>query len=382
MSVPDYLRKINLTRLRASAGLLLHYAFDAPIEDLTNNFIRPKLLKNRIAMLYKNRNSNWALGKYAATALIVGTVSLLAASCGQESKKDAQDTLQTQTPDAKATALSQGNDTERQKIEDRFITNYGSGLDSVYTVVRTNPEFPGGVRALYQFVEKNMRYPESARKARVEGKVFLTFVVNSDGSLQNIEVLKGMGFGTDPEAIRLVKSMPRWNPGVREDGQKVNVKFNLPIGFDLPEEKKEVSLAKPMRTEPVRTEILSDKAEIASIESQNDTNRKVDELVPLKSNQFRSEENLKKGVKVVIRGGGFYGSGQPLIVLDGVASSIEKPTYLEDIDPSNIESISVVKDSAAKAAYGLRGANGVVIITTKKTVKSPIDFKGESRFRY
>lgn len=371
MSVPDYLRKINFTRLRASAGLLLDYAFDAPIEGLTNNFIRPKLLKNRIVMLYKTKNSNWALGKYAAIALIVGTVSLLAASCGQESKKDAQDTLQAQTLDAKATALAQGNDPERQKLEDKFITNYGSGLDSVYTVIRTSPEFPGGEKALDTFVEKNMRYPKAARRAQVGGKVFLTFIVNSDGSLQNIEVLKGMGFGTDEEAIRLVKSMPRWSPGMREDGQKVNVKFNLPIGFDLPEKK--VGL-----TKPASTQAMERKPEVAAAEVPSDTNRQADEVVKLK---FRTT-SPGKGRQFQPFTWPRSGMSDVLYVVDGTAAPINDPDFLNRISPNEIASIQVVKDSAAKAAYGFRGMNGVVIITTKKLVKSPTDYRENSRFRY
>ncbi len=374
MSAPTRFRKVSFTRLRASAGVLLDYAFDAPIGGLTNNFVKPKLLKNRITMLYKTKNSNWALGKYAATALIVGAVSLLAASCGQESKKNEDITSQKQNNEE--TPLSQDDDTDAQELEDQLITNYGSGLDSVYTVARTNPEFPGGVKALYKFVADNMRYPESARKARVEGKVFLTFVVNSDGSLQDIEVLKGMGFGTDPEAIRLVKSMPRWSPGVREDGQKVNVKFNLPISFELPK-KKEISVAKP-----ASTEIIDAEPEVAAIETQNDANQKLDELIPLKYHPFRPGEDFDKDVKVTIRGGGFNGPGQPLIVLNGVVSPIEKPTYLEDINPNDIESVNILKGDKATSTYGFRGANGVVLIITKKTVKSPTDYKEGSRYRY
>ncbi|MFC5413038.1 energy transducer TonB [Larkinella bovis] len=104
--------------------------------------------------------------------------------------------------------------------------------EQIFTVVEQNPEFPGGMAALGQFLSKNIRYPPAASRANVSGRVFVSFVVNTDGSIQDVQVLKGLGFGTDEEAMRVVKAMPKWRPG-KQSGRPVRVKYNLPINFQL-----------------------------------------------------------------------------------------------------------------------------------------------------
>lgn len=104
--------------------------------------------------------------------------------------------------------------------------------EEVFTIVEQQPEFPGGMGALGQFLGKNIRYPAAAQRANISGRVFVSFVVNTDGSIQDVAVLKGLGFGTDEEAIRVVKSMPKWRPG-KQSGRAVRVKYNLPINFTL-----------------------------------------------------------------------------------------------------------------------------------------------------
>lgn len=104
--------------------------------------------------------------------------------------------------------------------------------EQIFTVVEQNPEFPGGMSALGQFLSKNIRYPPAASRANVSGRVFVSFVVNTDGSIQDVQVLKGLGFGTDEEAMRVVRAMPKWRPG-KQSGRPVRVKYNLPINFQL-----------------------------------------------------------------------------------------------------------------------------------------------------
>jgi len=104
--------------------------------------------------------------------------------------------------------------------------------DEVFTVVEQNPEFVGGNAAMYAWLGKNIKYPAAASRANISGKVFVSFTVNTDGSITDAQVLKGLGFGTDEEAIRVVKSMPKWKPG-KQSGRPVRVKYNLPISFQL-----------------------------------------------------------------------------------------------------------------------------------------------------
>jgi protein TonB len=104
--------------------------------------------------------------------------------------------------------------------------------EEVFTVVEQQPEFPGGTSAMYAWLSKNMRYPAAASRANISGRVFVSFVVNADGSIQDVQVMKGLGFGTDEEAKRVVQQMPKWRPG-KQSGRPVRVKFNLPINFQL-----------------------------------------------------------------------------------------------------------------------------------------------------
>ena len=104
--------------------------------------------------------------------------------------------------------------------------------EKVFTVVEQQPEFPGGTSEMYKYLSKNIKYPGAASRANVSGKVFMSFVVNVDGSIQDVTVLKGLGFGCDEEAMRVVKAMPKWKPG-KQSGRAVRVKYNLPINFQL-----------------------------------------------------------------------------------------------------------------------------------------------------
>jgi len=104
--------------------------------------------------------------------------------------------------------------------------------EAPFVVVEQQPEYPGGLDALRTFLGKNLNYPRSAASAGVSGRVYVSFVVNTDGSLTDIQVLKGIGFGCDEEAVRVMKKMPHWRPG-KQSGRTVRVKYNLPISFTL-----------------------------------------------------------------------------------------------------------------------------------------------------
>lgn len=104
--------------------------------------------------------------------------------------------------------------------------------DVIFTVVEEQPTFPGGEEARVRFLGDNLRYPQMAREAGIQGTVFVTFVVERDGSVTDVRVLRGIGGGCDEEAVRVVQAMPRWEPG-RQRGQPVRVQFNMPIRFML-----------------------------------------------------------------------------------------------------------------------------------------------------
>ncbi len=102
----------------------------------------------------------------------------------------------------------------------------------IFTVVESMPEFPGGAEQMMIFIAKNIKYPPMARESGIQGRVFVNFVVEPNGSVSNVKVLRGIGGGCDEEAIRVVESMPKWTPG-RQRGKAVRVSFNLPVRFTL-----------------------------------------------------------------------------------------------------------------------------------------------------
>ena len=109
-----------------------------------------------------------------------------------------------------------------------------SKRDEIFTVVENDPEFPGGMEALYKYLSENIKYPQIAKENNITGRVFVTFVVEKDGSISNPRVLRDIGGGCGAEAVRVVKAMPRWKAG-KQRGKAVRVQFNLPVTFDLNE---------------------------------------------------------------------------------------------------------------------------------------------------
>ncbi|MBR4300680.1 MAG: energy transducer TonB [Bacteroidales bacterium] len=104
--------------------------------------------------------------------------------------------------------------------------------DAVFVVVEKSPEFPGGDDSLYAFIGRNIKYPEAAKKNKIEGRVFVTFVIEKDGQVSSAKILRDIGGGCGEEALRVVNSMPKWKPGTQR-GNPVRVQFNLPIMFQL-----------------------------------------------------------------------------------------------------------------------------------------------------
>lgn len=109
----------------------------------------------------------------------------------------------------------------------------GTG-DEIYEGVGVDafPEFDGGMKAWYKYVSKNLKYPAMAMDQAKGGKVFLSFVVEKDGSITNVQVVRGVGYGMDEEAARVIKKSPKWKPG-SQNGKSIRVRFNMPITFSF-----------------------------------------------------------------------------------------------------------------------------------------------------
>ena len=102
----------------------------------------------------------------------------------------------------------------------------------IFQIVEEMPAFPGGEQKLMEYVGKNIKYPQIARESGIQGRVFVGFVVEPDGSVSNVKIMRGIGGGCDEEAMRVVKSMPKWKPG-KQRGKPVRVSYTLPVNFKL-----------------------------------------------------------------------------------------------------------------------------------------------------
>ena len=102
----------------------------------------------------------------------------------------------------------------------------------IFQVVENAPAFPGGDMARMKFLQDNIKYPIMAKESGIQGTVYVTFVVERSGAVTDVKILRGIGGGCDEEALRVVKNMPKWEPG-KQRGKPVRVQFNMPIKFTL-----------------------------------------------------------------------------------------------------------------------------------------------------
>ena len=129
------------------------------------------------------------------------------------------------TPEVKSTTKT-GEITAESSAPKKVFTG------KVYDIVEQMPEYPGGLTTLMNYLRTNTRYPAAAQKAGIEGRVIVSFIVEPNGSVSNVEIVRSVDTDFDQEALRVVRQMPKWKPG-KQDGSTVRVKFHLPIKFML-----------------------------------------------------------------------------------------------------------------------------------------------------
>jgi TonB family protein len=199
----------------------------------------------------------------------------------------------------------------------------------VFSMVEQNAEYPGGMKAFGKFLQENLKYPATAQKANITGKVYIQFIVNADGSATDFQTLKGIGYGCDEEAIRVLETV-KWIPG-KQSGRVVRSRFTVPIMFELAKESN-LKIDK------------NDKEEFpklpAVIEFNNNENTMVGSLLTTKNN-----------------------TPQPIYMMSG------RRIYdveLKGIDPKDIEKLEVFKGEKAVMRYGEIARDGAIVITLKK----------------
>ena len=117
-------------------------------------------------------------------------------------------------------------------LAQKTVVSQKDQKEDPFNVVEDMPAFPGGMEAMIQFISSNIKYPADAKKQKVDGRVLVNFVVEKDGSITEVKVIKPTFPSLDAEAIRVVKAMPKWKPGYQR-GQAVRVQFTMPINFSL-----------------------------------------------------------------------------------------------------------------------------------------------------
>jgi len=335
------------------ALLLLTQTFNTPSHQLANHFFNHSLLKQRIMMLHKNKSQRIALIKYGLSAplfilmLILSSATVNASKAITRINKKAAQVLlipaipanttvaQVATPAADNTKTETTVTTSKTKSETLTSTTAANkpvqetltviptdttSGNEVFSAVEQEPTFHGGINAFYEFLAKNIKYPESMRKNHISGKVIVQFIVEKDGSLSGIKVLRGPCDDAGTEAARVLALSPPWDPGI-QNGRKVRVQYTVPIAFTLDGD--------------------TQNSEMALAHTSSDTSK-------------ASVFVINKGTQVL----------QPLYVIDGKilkGSDFNKTV----IKPEDINSITVLNGKSATDKYGTAGANGVILITTK-----------------
>ena len=192
---------------------LLALTYQRSVATLTNNFnVLP--LKQRIEMMNKERSKSIGRLKYLLLLPVCALLFMMSST-----PVSAQSRKSTTHPDGSVTIKYGG--------KDMVIKAAG---DDVYQVVDEMPQFPGGMKALMDYLSANVKYPEAAKQAGISGRVTTIFVVGEDGVIRDVKVVRSVSPELDAEAIRVMSSMPKWKPG-KQDGKPVPVRYTVPVNF-------------------------------------------------------------------------------------------------------------------------------------------------------
>ncbi len=191
--------------------LLYRQATGTGYGHITNNF-KSINLKKRIVMMNKTK-TRFGAWKVLVALPVVALLTMVGCKPATEKAVDQEEIPFEYSGEDKSAPMD-------------------ADTDQVFQVVEVNPEFPGGMEALIKYLSENIKYPEQAKKDKTQGKVYISFVVEKDGSVADAKVLRGIGGGCDEEALRVVNAMPKWTPG-KQRNTPVRVQFNLPVAFKL-----------------------------------------------------------------------------------------------------------------------------------------------------
>lgn len=213
------------------SGLLLQMISRGQGWQFMNNFNQFQT-KKRIIMMSKPKSENREKSKFLFALPLVALLFFVF-SCEITPEPEIEGPTQM---GEKGTQIGPSSITAR-------IKSVGKDGKEIFDVVETPPNPPGGMQGWNQYLASNLKYPAEARSMGIEGTVIVVFVVNADGSISDVEILRGIGGGADEEAIRVIENAPNWEPGKQRD-RVINTRMRLPIRFKLGGEDKPVSMKK------------------------------------------------------------------------------------------------------------------------------------------
>ena len=355
--------------------LLIKKAVGTRLYSMANSFNHSSL-KKRITMMLKEKSNPWARVKY----LYVLPLAALAVSAFARPEVSA---VADELSNAKVNDLVASMKTNQAETASVAVKDTLTPDESVFEVVEQMPEFPGGYKEMMKYIEQNMRYPEEAKKAGTQGRVVVQFLVNKNGAISDVSVLHSVDRLLDAEAVRLVRSMPKWKPGMQK-GKAVTVKYTVPLSFKLMEDVKAEASDKKndeiivntdhedvltvVDGQEVTPELLGalnpDRIQSVSVlkrpslvaQYTTDKSKKAVMLVTLK----KEEPKALAGAVSTIRVSDNASKAQ--VVIDGVMVDEAK---FKSLSPDQIESINILKPEEANIFYGGAGQNGVIVVRTK-----------------
>ena len=288
------------------------------------NGISHSTLKNRINMMLHKKSERRSLLKLLALIPIVGLALALNARTVTDYVYDEPQKQQPVKKGKKAGTIKVNGQDIKVVEQDDIVTMEGeveapaqeSPADDAFDVVEQMPEYPGGPKALMEFLNNNVQYPAEAEKAGIQGRVIATFVVEKDGSISNAKVVKSVDPLLDAEALRVIDAMPNWKPGM-QNGKVVRVKYTIPLSFHL-----------------------------------DGGGEEIDHLC--REDGTIVEIDIEKGDTTIVK---------PLFIVDGKVMDGRK---VYSINPKTIERYYMQNGQEAIDKYGEKAKGGVVLITLKK----------------
>ena len=288
------------------------------------NGISHSTLKNRINMMLHKKSERRSLLKLLALIPIVGLALALNAKTVTDYVYDEPQKQQPVKKGKKAGTIKVNGQEIKVVEQDDIVTMEGeveapaqeSPADDAFDVVEQMPEYPGGPKALMEFLNNNVQYPAEAEKAGIQGRVIATFVVEKDGSISNAKVVKSVDPLLDAEALRVIGAMPNWKPGM-QNGKVVRVKYTVPLSFHL-----------------------------------DGGGEEIDHLC--REDGTIVEIDIEKGDTTIVK---------PLFIVDGKVMDGKK---VYSINPKTIERYYMQNGQEAIDKYGDKAKDGVILITLKK----------------